>query len=205
MTIIGSLPVNIANGTTEDAAQVMANFNYIVSQVNTNAVQASSNIAFTGNNSFSGTSVFNALVTPAAGIVGQNGTVTVAAGNVGEYITATSSPTVVANGVTTNLMSISLTAGDWDVQGNLFASTQAGGVLTDMTVGASSVSGTFAAIPLYSQIFGNSPISGPAFNTFPVPFQRFLLASTTTIYMVVRLDTNTNVTCTGILQARRRD
>jgi hypothetical protein len=36
-TIIGTLPVTLQNGTTADAAAVMANFNYIVSQVNTNA------------------------------------------------------------------------------------------------------------------------------------------------------------------------
>ena len=36
MPIISTLPFNIQNGTLEDATQVMANFNQIVSQVNTN-------------------------------------------------------------------------------------------------------------------------------------------------------------------------
>ncbi|MCO4881567.1 hypothetical protein VOI32_14045 [Paraburkholderia caribensis] len=37
MSIIGTLPDNITNGTLADAAQVMANLNFIVNQVNANA------------------------------------------------------------------------------------------------------------------------------------------------------------------------
>lgn len=38
MAIVGTLPYTLANGATADAAQVMANYNYIVSQVNANAM-----------------------------------------------------------------------------------------------------------------------------------------------------------------------
>lgn len=41
MAIIGTLPQNIQNGTVEDATQVMANFNWILNQVNANAAQLS--------------------------------------------------------------------------------------------------------------------------------------------------------------------
>lgn len=37
MSIIGSLPNNLANGTNADASQVMADLNFIVNQVNANA------------------------------------------------------------------------------------------------------------------------------------------------------------------------
>jgi len=37
MSIIGTLPNNLTNGTTADASQVMADFNFIVNQVNANA------------------------------------------------------------------------------------------------------------------------------------------------------------------------
>lgn len=37
MSIIGSLPDNLTNGTTADASQVMADLNFIVNQVNANA------------------------------------------------------------------------------------------------------------------------------------------------------------------------
>ena len=37
MTIVGALPYTLTNGVTADASRVMANYNYIVSQVNANA------------------------------------------------------------------------------------------------------------------------------------------------------------------------
>lgn len=42
MSIIGSLPNTLANGTTADASQVMADLNFIVNQVNSNAQPAGS-------------------------------------------------------------------------------------------------------------------------------------------------------------------
>jgi hypothetical protein len=43
-TIIGTLPNILTNGTVADASQVMADFNFIVNQVNANAVAASASI-----------------------------------------------------------------------------------------------------------------------------------------------------------------
>lgn len=40
---IGSLPVNLTNGTTADASQVMADFNFILSQTNANCATAGAN------------------------------------------------------------------------------------------------------------------------------------------------------------------
>ncbi|AOI92536.1 hypothetical protein [Burkholderia pseudomultivorans] len=42
MGIIGTLPANLQNGTTADASQVMADLNFIVNQVNANAMAAGS-------------------------------------------------------------------------------------------------------------------------------------------------------------------
>ena len=42
--IVGPLPNNIVNGTVEDATQVMGNFNWIVSQVNSNAAAGTGTI-----------------------------------------------------------------------------------------------------------------------------------------------------------------
>lgn len=46
-TIISSLPYNLTNGTTADATQVMADFNSIVSQVNTNGAATNQANTFT--------------------------------------------------------------------------------------------------------------------------------------------------------------
>lgn len=48
MAIIGSLPNNLANGTTADASQVMADLNFIVNQVNANALPIGTLTAPTG-------------------------------------------------------------------------------------------------------------------------------------------------------------
>lgn len=59
MSIIGTFPTTLANGTIEDAAQVMVIFDWIKDQVNLNAVAASGgnallalNNTWTGNNKF---------------------------------------------------------------------------------------------------------------------------------------------------------
>lgn len=44
-TIIGALPVSLLNGTTADAIQVMADFNFIVSQVNANGLARANNLS----------------------------------------------------------------------------------------------------------------------------------------------------------------
>ncbi len=45
--IVGSLPYSFVNGVTADATQVMANYNYIISQVNANAATAGNNANIT--------------------------------------------------------------------------------------------------------------------------------------------------------------
>lgn len=65
-TIIGALPNNIQNGQVEDAVPVMANYNWIVNQVNANAAQlsltpqlASANIFTNGQTIAAGTTTVN--------------------------------------------------------------------------------------------------------------------------------------------------
>ncbi len=48
MPIVGALPFTLTNGTTADASQVMADFNAIVSDVNTNAFSLTNVATFTG-------------------------------------------------------------------------------------------------------------------------------------------------------------
>jgi hypothetical protein len=57
MAIIGALPVNLTDGTTADASQVMADFNYIANQVNAGAMPISPD-GFTSNGSIVNTGTF---------------------------------------------------------------------------------------------------------------------------------------------------
>ena len=66
--IVGALPNNIVNGTTIDAVPVMANYNWIVNQVNANAAPASTAVTTTvlGSGSGAGTVGFTQSGTGAA-------------------------------------------------------------------------------------------------------------------------------------------
>jgi hypothetical protein len=57
MSIIGALPINLADGTTADATQVMADFNFIVSAVNANAAALAGGNAFTGPQTIAGDTI----------------------------------------------------------------------------------------------------------------------------------------------------
>ncbi len=50
--IVGTLPVTLLNGTTADATQVMSDFNWVVNQVNANAVPLASAALTNANNNF---------------------------------------------------------------------------------------------------------------------------------------------------------
>jgi hypothetical protein len=125
-----------------------------------------------------------------SGIVGATTNNAAAAGSVGELI---SSIIVVGSPVsftTTNtpqdLTSISLTAGDWDVWGNISFN---GGATTLVNYMQGWISSTSATLPDASLI--NGPVVSTAgtaifaanYYGFCVPEQRFSLSGTTTIYL----------------------
>jgi hypothetical protein len=83
--IIGSFPYNLTNGTTADASQVMANYNYIASQVNANGANAGANSNITS---------LLGLTTPLS--AGQGGSQLYTAGT----STGSANAQVVATGIT---------------------------------------------------------------------------------------------------------
>ena len=132
-----------------------------------------------------------------------------AAGTVGEYISAevTSGAPVALTTVTqTNVTSISLTAGDWDIWANV---TFACAATTVITGGIGSISATSATLDTSgghaaSISQPNAGFTGGNHTTNPGTV-RISLASTTTIYMVAFANFATS-TCSayGYLAARRR-
>ena len=134
------------------------------------------------------------------GIVGTTTNNNANAGSIGEYITATAGPTGVSNATNTNITSISLTAGDWDVGGSAYFSPT--GNNTFNIAGSNSTSATLPAIPQYGQI---SVATSGANSSITIPQQRYSLSGTTTIFLVVQSGFSTGaVNVTGTLWARRR-
>lgn len=130
-------------------------------------------------------------------------------GVIGNYTGATGSVSA-ANATNVNVASISLVAGDWDVEGVISTTIQNSVSATTPVVvqaGVSSTSATFgplgsSSIDLGSEANVAGQTSGPV-----TPTVRFNLLSTTTIFLVAKITGVVNATdtetITGSIRARR--
>lgn len=139
-------------------------------------------------------------------IVGTTTNDNAAAGSVGEFVSsviAAGAAVACTNNVDRNVTSISLTAGDWDVWGNV--SMIASGAFGIGWAWGSTTSATQPDASLYAGLLFNAgSAAGVAGITVP-PF-RASLAGTTTVYLSVRarFSAGTVSACGGIYARRRR-
>ena len=141
-----------------------------------------------------------------SGIIGTTTNNNAAAGSVGELVSsviASGSPTSLTSTTNANVTSISLTAGDWDVWGNISYVPGAGTTAVSLIGWISATSATLPDASLYSAAL----IGGAALSIdvgFTVPMLRFSLATTTTIYMsTVAVFAVNTLGAAGGLYARR--
>jgi hypothetical protein len=139
--------------------------------------------------------------------IGTNANDSAAAGNIGEYVSSTvgsGSAVNVTSGVAANVTSISLTAGDWDVEG-VVALSPAGTTVT--TRANAAISTTSATLPSLGSL-GYTRASGTqetgvttAMSTGTV---RLSLSATTTVYLVAAaVFTTSTQSAYGSIRARR--
>ena len=149
-------------------------------------------------------------ITPSqtAGIVGTTTNNDAQAGSVGEYISATlgaASGTSITSGVTKNITTISLTAGDWDVWGRVgvYNASAAAWVYVNGFVSTTSASISSDEYVAYKPDGASMAIAN---FMFVVPQQRISLASTTTVYLSCGSSFvgGTGVVGFGSISARRR-
>jgi len=120
------------------------------------------------------------------------------AGYVGEFIDSAATNVTVAT-TATNLTSISLTAGDWDVSG--IVQFYGGGTVTYVVGAINTTSASFTgAVIGKSYVFGATYSVG-GIGCATLPRLRFSLASTTTIYLIGALSASQQ--CYGYISARR--
>lgn len=138
-------------------------------------------------------------------LTGTNTNDDAAGGNIGEYASSTiaaGSAVSVTTATTTNVTSISLTAGDWDVSAvGKFTLTAASASL--FSVGVSTTSATLPGDDAYVQ---KPLITSVLTSTYAdtTPLVRLSLASTTTVYLVVRSTFSVGTeTAYGTIRARR--
>jgi hypothetical protein len=148
-----------------------------------------------------------------AGIVGTTTNNSAVAGAVGEVISANvasaSQITLSGTGVVTNIASISLTAGDWDVQGEVWIAVGTGGA-TAVRAGLSTTSATLPADSSISQsawnINSNPTLLASSGSGYRAPLRpcRALLSATTPYYLVTSVDyPSGTITVFGSIWARR--
>ena len=108
-----------------------------------------------------------------------------------------------ANNANVNIVSISLTAGDWDVWGNAQVGFSAGGTIAAVWVSTASATFPPSGYAALAQVGGSSSQLGSCVLTTGIA--RILIAATTTVYLEASGDFSTG-TCAGqgTIQARRR-
>src|SRR6266446_5865568 len=141
-------------------------------------------------------------------IVGTSTNDNAAAGSIGEYVEAQlalGSATSLTTSTAKTITNISLTAGDWDVSGDVYF-FPANTTTVTVTAGClSTVTNTFDTTNVkFNQNLISSTGNGSNFITSPLMPYRFSLSGTTSIFLVA-LITFAVSTCTGygIIRARR--
>lgn len=152
-----------------------------------------------------------AAANPAWGtdVLGSIGTTDAAGGRKGEYLTvslASASGINLPASTATNILSLSLTAGDWDVNAVAGIGVSSGDV-TNLRLGISTTSATLPAIATIAEAnlaFYGIGFSNGANNGLPVGPTRIKVSSTTTVYLVCNPIFSTGtLNGFGFMRARR--
>ena len=124
------------------------------------------------------------------------------AGFLGEYQSNSTSNTGLTTGAPANATSISLTAGDWDVQGVVQFSPGATTTIAQQAAGISSTSATFGGVGTYTSFI--LTFSTGTNSAFASPVVRISLSSAATVYCVAMAQFGVStMTCNGFIRARR--
>lgn len=157
-----------------------------------------------GTTTLTGLAVSGAI-TPSQtiGIVGTTTNNNANSGSVGEYVTASASAVSLTSGAGTNITSISLTAGDWDVTGVVQFVPASTTTTANMFVGPSTTSGSNGTFD-QTTITRYALSAGSGVSNIPSPVCRFSLSTTTTIFLVAASTFSVStMTANGLIRARR--
>jgi hypothetical protein len=146
----------------------------------------------------------NGITSP--GIVGVTDGSNALAGTVGEYVSSTviATGTGLTSSTATNATSISLTAGDWEVNGSLAFNFGASTVPSYVYGAISTTSATLPGSASPLSMFFQGSISTGSETNFVVPTLRINVTTTTTVYLVGQASFSVSTAgLGGYLRARR--
>lgn len=145
-----------------------------------------------------------ALITPASaiGIKGTTAADSAQAGSVGEYLSNSTGGAAITSGTASNATTLTLTAGDWDVQG-VVAFTPAGTTVMQLQgAGINTTSATFPAYPNGTSLNFTAAAGSGSYVTTPVV--RVNVSTSTTVYLVqTSVFTTSTAQAAGFIRARR--
>ena len=203
------VPNTFASATSAiPLANLDANFATPITLGNT-AVQLGNVVSTIGNVTLTNTTVSSGNVANSI-TLGTTAGDNASAGYVGEYVSSTvanTSGTGLTTATASNVTSISLTAGDWDVYGAVSFNLATG---TTCNNAQGSISTTSATFPTNGAVNGQSLYAALTFTagggfSSSVPSIRLSLSTTTTVYLVcIASFAVSTAGCGGTIFARRR-
>lgn len=212
---IPSYSYTLTNNTTADATQVQQNFTDILNGVTdstkdilVNNLTVAGTATFNGNMIFGNSSVDTVTVIATFGtfpLTGYTDASSAAAGVVGEVLTATATSVATSSTVALNVVTLNLTAGDWEVFASAHCQRSTGGTraFTYLQCSLSTTSATQAATE-YQGVFDATGLSPCDNMSVPVPSRYFSVSTSTPVYLVVvAIFSGTSSTTDGQIHARR--
>lgn len=189
-----------------------------ISTVNTSLISQTGTGAYVGATSptfvtpvLGAASATSIAFSSTSGIIGTTTAPAAAVGSVGQIISSTvlfASAVAITTATDTNITSISLTAGDWDVMGTVGTTGNAATIVMSIY---GWISSTSATMPDPSIVAGPSlgtagvTIYAQSYYNIAVPTMYYQLSGTTTIYLSVNSTFTTNTSAAyGFIYARRR-
>jgi hypothetical protein len=209
----GTAPVALSAGgaisITGAAGQVLAGAGPAFTATPTLGTNGGTGGAITFNGSTSGAATINVSATGTPQYPGTTTTDNAPAGDIGEYISSTiaqGAAVSITSGAPTNVTSISLTAGDWDLNGICSFIPAA---TTSLTFAACSTSTTTGANDQTNGRFTGfsfaAVVPGTNVQSYgPVGPTRFSLSTTTTVFLVAQSNFTVSTNAAfGVIRARR--
>jgi hypothetical protein len=143
--------------------------------------------------------------TAGVAVHGTNTNDSAAAGYVGEYVESAVSSVSASTSGTSNVTSISLTAGDWDVIGILVINKVTSTPNSTNWIGAISLNSAALTGCVLGQSQSQTPVLSVNNSTVTLPtYRRVSVSGTTTVYLVVNATSSGSAaSCDGSLSARR--
>jgi hypothetical protein len=140
--------------------------------------------------------------TQVGGIVGTTTNNSAQAGSVGEYVTGTASGVGLTSLSTSNVVTLSLTAGDWDVSGVIEFSAAATTTISNIAGGVSTTSATIGPLGTAFQL--QSGLSTGTTQFFVTPVVRVSFSTTSNAFLVASAQFGVStMTASGFIRARR--